>query len=123
MISKFLLKIKTWTGLVTLVVFFLAACAPAGRSTSVPAEPIEELRDYSDFSVAQTVVQESIDVLNSSDIGSGSQGLAKLKSALNESGPTEAWCDAVQTGVDALVFARSNKQADILKSVANAQGC
>lgn len=121
--SKILLKVKTLIGFVSLVAFSLADCALADTTASVPSEPTADTRDYSDFTVAQAVVQESIDVLNSSNIGSGSEGLPKLKSALNENGPTEDWCAAVQAGLGALIFARSEKQAEILKSVADVQGC
>jgi hypothetical protein len=95
----------------------------SAAAVSGTAAPSTESRDYSDFAVAQTVVQESIDELTSAAIGSGSAGLTELKTALDETGPTESWCTAVQAGVDALEFARARAQAEALTSAATAQGC
>jgi hypothetical protein len=95
----------------------------SAAADSGTAEPTTESRDYTDFAVAQSVVQESVDELSSAAIGSGSAGLTELKTALDETGPTESWCAAVQAGVDALEFARARAQAETLTSVATAQGC
>lgn len=126
-------------GLALAVALLLAACASANGTGSTGSEPAAstpsepavaataesntEPRDYSDFAVAQSVVQESIDELSSAAIGSGSAGLTELRTALDETGPTENWCTAVQAGVDALEFARSRAQAEALASAATAQGC
>lgn len=114
--------------LLTITGLILAACSP-GPETPLEsgslqqAGPTQDARDFSDFEVAQSVVQESIDRLGSSDAGRGSEGYLKLTSALNEIGPTEAWCDDILAGIDALDFARAGAQVRSLQSVADAQGC
>jgi hypothetical protein len=119
-----------------VAMLMLSACGGAQTSTSPTARPPAstssptqtplpsgDTRDYSDFAVAQDLVQESIDALQTSGIGGGSEGLAKLQSALGETSPTESWCTGVQAGVDALNFARLVSQARTLQSAADAQGC
>lgn len=129
--SGALQKARAHMGMTAVLVSLLTACAAgdgAGSTSSEPAvsatqEPSPGTRDYADFAVAQSVVQESIEELSSAAIGSGSEGLARLKSALDETGPTADWCSAVQAGVDALEFARSRAQAEELASAATAQEC
>ena len=86
-------------------------------------EPTEDTPDLTDFDVAQEIAQESIDALESSGIGSSSEGYQLLRKALDEDGPTQAWCEAVLKGVSALDYARLGKQRDLLKAAADAQGC
>ena len=61
----------------------LAACSPSAETPpdiAVPAQaqPTEEVRDFSDFEVAQAVVQEFIDRLGGSDAGRASEGYTNL---------------------------------------------
>ncbi len=110
---------KTLVGLLAIALI-LTGCGPSGQGG---AEPTKGPPDLTDFSVAQSIVQESIDVLESSGIGQDSEGMRLLPQALDEEGPTASWCEAVQSGIDALTFARARVQAELLQSTADAQGC